>query len=60
MHARLLLFLAVVTFQSAQAAETNRVQGRSMVISPYGIVASEQPLASQAAAAIHKVKTPEM
>ena len=52
MHARLLLFLTVVMFQSAQATETNRVQGRSMVISPYGIVASEQPLASQAAATI--------
>jgi gamma-glutamyltranspeptidase/glutathione hydrolase len=39
-------------FSSAQANETNRVQGRSMVISPYGIVASEQPLASQAAATI--------
>ncbi|MDB6040126.1 MAG: gamma-glutamyltransferase [Verrucomicrobiales bacterium] len=52
MHARLLLFLTMVMFQSAQAAETNRVQGRSMVISPYGIVASEQPLASQAAATI--------
>ncbi|MCB1127610.1 MAG: gamma-glutamyltransferase family protein, partial [Verrucomicrobiae bacterium] len=36
----------------AATAETDRVQGRSMVVSRYGIVASEHPLASQAGAMV--------
>jgi gamma-glutamyltranspeptidase/glutathione hydrolase len=39
-----------VTF--AAASETDRVQGRSMVVSRSGIVAAEHPLASQAGAMV--------
>jgi gamma-glutamyltranspeptidase/glutathione hydrolase len=48
----LLVALTVVTLQSAQSAQSPRVQGRSMVISRTGIAATEQVLASQAAAKI--------
>jgi gamma-glutamyltranspeptidase/glutathione hydrolase len=44
------LFAAVITRENAMAQDRN--QGRSMVISETGIVASESPLASQAGAAI--------
>lgn len=37
---------------AAAAPDTDRVQGRSMVVSRYGIVASEHPLASQAGAMV--------
>src|SRR5690625_2164133 len=36
----------------AGAAEADRIQGRSMIVSEDGIAATEHPLASQAAAAI--------
>ena len=44
------LFAAVITRENAMAQDRN--QGRSMVISETGIVASESPLASQAGAAV--------
>jgi gamma-glutamyltranspeptidase/glutathione hydrolase len=47
-----IFLLSCLFMLTTLSAETNRVQGRSMIISPYGIVASEQPLASQAAAMI--------
>jgi len=52
MNPGILLLFGLALLSAARAADTNRVQGRSMVISPYGIVASEQPLASQAAVTI--------
>jgi gamma-glutamyltranspeptidase/glutathione hydrolase len=45
-----ILAFFIMTFSCAAAEE--RVQGRSMVITRYGIAATEQPLASQAAIAI--------
>ena len=50
MHPALLLLLLISSIP-IQAAEP-RVQTRSMIISQTGIVATEQPLASQAAAQI--------
>ena len=45
--------LATIPVTAAAAtSETDRIQGRSMVVSRYGIVASEHPLASQAGAMV--------
>ena len=49
---RLFLTVALAGFSAASWAQADRSQARSMVISRYGIVASEHPLASQAGAAI--------
>jgi gamma-glutamyltranspeptidase/glutathione hydrolase len=51
MHLRFFGILIALFMFSTFAAE-ERVQGRSMVISRYGIAATEQPLASQAAITI--------
>jgi gamma-glutamyltranspeptidase/glutathione hydrolase len=50
MHPAVLLFVLILSVR-IQAAEP-RVQTRSMIVSQTGIVATEQPLASQAAAQI--------
>src|SRR5258708_4124300 len=47
----LILFLTFTTL-SSNAATEDRSQSRSMVISRYGIVATEHPLASQIGAAV--------
>ena len=47
-----LTVLGAFAGQPARAADLDRSQGRSMVVSRSGIVATEQPLASQAGAAI--------
>lgn len=47
-----LVSLAALFARAAVAAESGRTQGRSVVMARQGIVCSEQPLASQAGAAI--------
>ena len=49
---RLVLFLLAIALLTMTAYTQNRTQGRSMVISRGGIVATESPLASQAGAMI--------
>jgi gamma-glutamyltranspeptidase / glutathione hydrolase len=44
----LLFFCGVLTMYTTDAGAQDRTQGRSMVISRYGIVAAESPLAAQA------------
>src|SRR3990172_2814520 len=46
------LFLAVTLFAIGSRAQEGRSQGRSVVVSRYGIVAAESPLAAQAGATI--------
>src|SRR6476661_4463116 len=41
------VFVILLLLSAARAEAENRLQARSMVISRYGIVASEHPLASQ-------------
>jgi gamma-glutamyltranspeptidase / glutathione hydrolase len=49
---RLILFLLAIALLTMTAQTQNRTQGRSMVVSRGGIVATESPLASQAGAMI--------
>src|ERR1700693_3648992 len=49
---RLILFLLAIALLTMTAQTQNRMQGRSMVVSRGGIVATESPLASQAGAMI--------
>lgn len=49
---RLILFLLAIALLTMTAYTQNRTQGRSMVVSRGGIVATESPLASQAGAMI--------
>src|ERR1700722_8935211 len=52
-HAQhLILFLLAIALLTMTAQTQNRTQGRSMVVSRGGIVATESPLASQAGAMI--------
>jgi gamma-glutamyltranspeptidase/glutathione hydrolase len=48
----ILAYVAIALLSSPMLAQSDRGQGRSMVISQYGIVAAENPLAAQAGVSI--------